>query len=166
MPDFQSRRSCRIAISVPIRVFGTDYRGIVFTEDSVTVVVNQHGAKIRMTHQLIPDQEIHLYSHSTYQDAPFRVVAKIRNMKTEYTYWGVECLDPEKDLWGVPLPALEPSDQLSVRVVLECPTCTTQVGLKFDERLLAMLEEEGGIPRSCRVCETSGRWKVMPFHQV
>jgi hypothetical protein len=166
MPGYQFRRSCRVALSVPIRVFATDYRGVFFTEDSVTVVVNRHGAKIRMAHQLLPDQEINLYSHATHQDAPFRVVARAEGLKTQYTYWGVESLAPEKNLWGVELPILEPGDQITVRVTLECPTCSTRVSLRLDEKLLAMGEDEGGIPRSCLVCETSGRWKVLPFHEV
>ncbi len=166
MPGYQFRRSCRVVLSVPIRIFGSDYQGKFFTEDSVTDVVNQHGAKIRLTHQLLPDQEIHLYSLSTCQDAPFRVVGKVEGLKPQYTYWGVASLDPEKNMWGVELPALEPSDQFTVRVVLECPTCSERVSLRIDEKLLAMGEEEGGIPRSCLVCETSGRWKVLPFNQV
>lgn len=166
MPGFQSRRSCRIALSVPIRIFAIDYRGVDFTEDSVTIVVNLHGAKIRMIHQLLPDQEIRLLSQPTRQEAIFRVVAKVEGLNLQYTYWGIESLDPKRNIWGVKLPKLEPGDQITVRVLLECPTCSTHVQVRLDEKLLAKLDDEGGIPRTCRVCETSGRWKVLPFHEV
>ena len=107
MVEFQTRRSCRVALSVPIRVFGIDYRGIDFTEEALTIIVNLHGAKIRMTHQLLPDSEIRLLSHPTGQDSLFRVVSKLQSSELKFTYWGVENLDPEKNIWGVDIPAIQ-----------------------------------------------------------
>jgi hypothetical protein len=166
MPQFQSRRSCRVALLAPIRIYGIDYRGVDFTEDSVTIVVNLHGAKIRMAHQLLPDQEIRLVSRTTGQEAVFRVVSKVEGPKLQYSYWGVEILEPKKDIWGVDLPPLQSRDQVTVRVVLECPTCLARESVRLDEKLLAHLLEENGIPRTCRTCEFSGRWKVLPFQEV
>lgn len=166
MPEFRPRRSCRVALSVPIRVFGTDYRGVFFTEDTVTVVVNLHGAKIRMTHQLLPDQEILLFSHPTRQDALFRVVSKVGGSDHQYTYWGVENLEPKRNIWGVHFPELQAADQLAVRVVLQCPTCSTRESVWVDEALLTAFQEQGGLPRGCLTCKTSGVWKLLPFQEV
>jgi len=166
MARFRSRRSCRVVLSVPIRVFGTDYRGVDFTEDAETVVVNLHGAKIRLTHQLLPDQEIRLFSQATQQDAVFRVVAQAAGSDRSFTYWGVENLDPRLNLWGVQIPALEPDDQLGVRVQLECPHCSAHQTVRLDESLLAALEEEGGVPRECLDCRQSGVWKLLPFNEA
>ncbi len=55
MAETQTRRSCRVAMAMPIRVFGTDFRGIDFTEEALTTIVNLHGAKIRLSHQLLPE---------------------------------------------------------------------------------------------------------------
>ena len=107
MVEFQTRRSCRVALSVPIRVFGVDYRGIDFTEEALTLIVNLHGAKIRMIHQLLPDSEIRLISHPTGRDSLFRVVSKLQSSELKFTYWGVENLDPEKNIWGVDIPELQ-----------------------------------------------------------
>ncbi len=74
MVEFQTRRSCRVALSVPIRVFGIDDQDVDFTEEALTIIVNLQGAKIRMTHQLLPDSEIRLFSHPTGQGSVFRVV--------------------------------------------------------------------------------------------
>ena len=74
MAETQTRRSCRVAMAMPIRVFGTDFRGIDFTEEALTTIVNLHGAKIRLSHQLLPEAEIRLFNHSTGRDAVFRVV--------------------------------------------------------------------------------------------
>ena len=166
MPQFQFRRSCRVALSVPVRVFGTDYRGIDFTEDTVTMVVNRHGAMIRMNHQLVPNQEIRVLSHTTHQDAVFRVVSKLPVSAREYSYWGVENLDPRRDLWGLHLPELQPEDQFTVRVQLECPTCSAREAVRLDEPLLAALQEEGGVPRGCLTCKRSGMWKLLPFYEA
>ena len=166
MEGFQTRRSCRVALSVPIRVIGIDYRGMDFTEEALTIIVNLHGAKIRMTHQLLPDSEIRLLSHPTGRDSLFRVVSKLQSSELKFTYWGVENLDPEKNIWGVDIPELRPGDQLKVRVVLECPTCSTRESLHADESLLAALQEKGGVERTCKVCNDPGLWKLLPFQAV
>ena len=91
MFDFQIRRSCRVALAVPVRVFGVDYRGKDFTEDALTIVVNLHGAKIRLNRQLIPDSEIRLVATDG-QDSVFRVVSQVQSPELRFTYWGIENL--------------------------------------------------------------------------
>lgn len=163
MLEFQSRRSCRVALSVPIRVFGFDYRGTDFSEEAHTVVVNLHGAKIRMSHQLLPESEIRLICRPTGRDSLFRVVSKLQSSELKFTYWGVENLDPKKNIWGVNLPALEAADQLKVRVIIECPTCSTRESLRLDETPLAVLQEKGGVEWTCKFCKTSAIWMLVPF---
>ncbi len=166
MAGFQSRRSCRVALSIPIRVFGTDYRGVDFTEEARTVIVNLHGAKIRMMHQLLPEAEIRLVSHPTGQDSVFRVVSKLQSSELKYTYWGIENLSPEKNIWGVAIPELGPGDQFKVRVMLECPSCSASESLQGDETLLVALQEKGGLERTCSGCNTLGLWKLLPIQEV
>ena len=163
MLDFQTRRSCRVAMSVPIRVFGIDYRGVDFTEEASTIIVNLHGAKIRMAHQLLPDSEIRLLSHTTGFESVFRVVSKLQTGELKFTYWGVENLDPEKNIWGVDIPELVPGDQLKVRVTLACPICSVRESLHVNEILLASLQEKGGVDRTCKVCNNPGLWKLLPY---
>lgn len=165
MVDFQVRRSCRVAMSLPVRVFGVDYRGIDFTEDAFTLIVNLHGAKIRMNHQLMPDSEIRLVS-PTGLDSVFRVVSKLQSPELRFTYWGVENLEPEKNIWGVDIPALKPLDQRKVQVTLQCPTCSARESLGADETLLASLQEKGGVERQCAACHAPGLWKLLPFKAV
>lgn len=162
MVGFESRRSCRVALSVPVRVFGVDYRGKDFTEDAFTVIVNLHGAKIRMTRQLLPDSEIRLVS-PTGQDSVFRVVSAVKSPELRFSYWGIENLEPERNIWGVDIPELIPGDQLTVRVTVECPVCSSHEALSTDEHLLASLQEKGGVERSCHACSATGLWKLIPF---
>jgi hypothetical protein len=163
MTEYQTRRSCRVACSLPVRVFGIDYRGIDFTEEASTIIVNLHGAKIRMFHQLLPDSEIRLMSHPTGRDALFRVVCKLQSSDLKFTYWGVESLDPGTNIWGVQIPELQPGDQHRVRVTIECPVCSTQESLGAEETLLAALQEKGGVERNCHFCKAKRMWKLRPF---
>jgi hypothetical protein len=153
-------------MSIPIRIYAVDYRGVDFTEDAETVIINRHGAKIRMVHQLLPGQEIRLLSQSTLQEAIFRVVSKVQGTDLRYTYWGVENLDAHVNIWGVTLPALQSEDQVGIRVVLQCPTCAAQELIRVDEKLLCILTEQDGIVRACSACKERGRWKVRSFQQL
>jgi hypothetical protein len=165
MMEGESRRSCRVALSIPVRVFGVDYRGKDFTEDTVTIIVNLHGAKIRLNRQLMPDSEIRLVS-STGQDSVFRVVSKLQSSELPFTYWGVENLDPANNIWGVDIPELRPGDQLKAQVTLKCPICSSQESLGVDQQLLASLQDKGGVERTCVACKATGLWKLLPFKAV
>ena len=166
MANFHTRRSCRVAMSLPIRVFGIDFRGVDFTEEALTTIVNLHGAKIRLAHQLLPDGEIRLFNHSTGKDAIFRVVSKLQSSDLRFTYWGIESMDPDRNIWGVRIPELLPGDQLKVRVTLQCPVCSGHEALHLDEKLLAALQEKGGTQRTCKACNGTGLWKLTPYEQA
>jgi phage FluMu protein Com len=163
MQGFQSRRSCRVALSVPIRVIGIDYRGMDFTEEASTIIVNLHGAKIRLVHQLMPDSEIRMLSIPTGQDSLFRVVSKLQSPELKFTYWGVESMEPGKNIWGVEIPALRPGFQIKTAVMMECPKCSKRESIFTEETLLATLEEKGGMERTCPACKNLGLWKLLPF---
>ena len=144
--ELQPRRSCRVVASIPIRVYGIDFRGNDFTEEVFTIIVNMHGAKIRLAHQLPPDSEIRLLSHPTGRDSVFRVVSKLPSSELKYTYWGIENLNPEKNIWGVEIPELQPEDQLKVRVTIECPSCSARDFLRADESLCSTARGSPGFP--------------------
>jgi len=135
-------------------------------EEALTVVVNLHGAKIRMAHQLLPDSEILLVCQPTGRDSFFRVVSKLQQSDLLYTYWGVESMTPGENIWGVDIPDLSPGDQLKVRVMLECPNCGARESLRADEALLASLQEKGGEERTCSACYHHGLWKLLPFQEA
>jgi hypothetical protein len=166
MKGLQSRRSCRVALSVPIRVIGIDYRGIDFIEEALTIIVNLHGAKIRLTHQMMPDSEFRLLSHPTGRDSVFRVVSKLQSSELKFTYWGIENMDPGRNIWGVDIPELRPGDQVKIEVMLGCPSCSARETLHMDETLLLALQEKGGLDRNCAVCKTPGVWKLLPFQAI
>src|SRR5713226_3323527 len=88
--ETRPRRTPRLAVGLPIRVYAIDFKGVDFTEDSTTVVVNLHGAKICLARQLIPEQEIRILSRTTDQEAVFRVVGRVGGTENQHTFWGIE----------------------------------------------------------------------------
>jgi hypothetical protein len=157
------RRSTRLAVSLPIRVYAIDFKGTDFVEDSTTVVVNLNGAKIRLNHQLLPEQEIRIQSLRTSHEAVFRVVSRVGNMEDRFTYWGVECLNPSQDVWGINFPEPGPDDQRAVRVLLQCPICRCREVIHLDEPLLDSIQELGGLLRGCVKCGQTGIWEQISY---
>jgi len=41
------RRESRTPIELPVRIFGTDHSGKIFSENVTTIDVSQHGARLR-----------------------------------------------------------------------------------------------------------------------
>lgn len=160
------RRSTRLAVSLPIRVYATDFKGRDFVEDSTTVVVNYNGAKIRLSHQLIPEQEIRIQSLKTSAESVFRVVSRVGTLEDRFTYWGVECLSPSYEVWGMSFPEPGPDDQRSVRALLRCPVCHSREILFLDEPLLESIQELGGLLRGCLKCGQTGIWEQIPYTEA
>lgn len=159
------RRSSRIAMSLPIRVYATDFKGTDFIEDSTTVVVNTHGAKIRLAHQLFPNQEIRIQSIRTGQEAVFRVVSRVGSTEESHTYWGIESLTPARNVWGVAIPQAGPEDQRSVRAMVRCPICHAREMIRVDEALVESIQELGGLLRGCLKCGQTGIWEQVPYSE-
>ncbi len=163
MAATRQRRTPRLAVGLPIRVFAIDFKGTDFVEDSTTVVVNFHGAKIRLVRQLVPEQEIRIFSQKTEEEEVFRVVARTGQMDNRQTFWGVESLNPTHNIWGISFPRLGPKDQKLVRATLQCPACRVREVLYLDEPILESIEELGGLLRGCLACGRTGVWQRVPF---
>jgi hypothetical protein len=153
-------------LELPIRVFGIDFRGRDFVEDSTTLVINRQGAKIRLIRQLIPEQEVRILCRQTAREALFRVVSQASESHSLHSFWGVECAKDGENVWGLDFPALAPQDQTSARVMLYCPFCRTRDLLHVDEPLLQSIQELGGLVRGCLVCGKPRLWKKVPYWEA
>ncbi len=163
MESARPRRSPRLAMMLPIRVFGFDYHGVDFVQDGSTAVVNQHGAKIWLNRNLIPEQEIRILCQVTQHDSVFRVVCRAVGTERDSIFWGVECLESNHNIWGIEFPEAEPEDQRSVRMMIQCPECRARELLHAEERLVEVVQEMGGLLRNCRCCGKSSVWKPVPY---
>ena len=157
------RRTPRLEMSIPIRVFATDYRGRDFVEDSTTVTINFHGAKIQLERELVPEQEIRILSGRTGHEAIFRVVGRAGKSDGSNTYWGVESRKPGKNFWGIRF--FEPSSDgpSSVQLMLRCPECHIRELVELDDSLLEQLKAKGGLSRLCSRCRETAVWTQVAY---
>lgn len=162
----RERRTPRIAVELPIRVFATDFKGKDFVEDSTTVAINLHGARIRLGRELIPEQEIRILSGKTGREGVFRVVGRAGESESRTSFWAVECMTPGQNIWGVNFPQLGPQDQNLVRAMMQCPACRAREEVFLDEPLLDKVATHGGLLRGCLTCGKTGQWKQVPYYQT
>jgi len=158
MDTSDTRRSYRVPLELPIVVSGTDCLGAAFLEQTRTLLLSRHGAKILLTRKLVPDQELNLRCLKTGQESDVRVVGQIGGGPEGYHY-GVELLDVDVDLWGVEFPPLAEADGAVGRVLLACIRCHTRELAYLDEFEVEVLEVNHYLSRQCKRCRDTTLWK-------
>lgn len=160
------RRSERVLLQIPIEVKGTDAEGKPFTERTHMLVINRHGARIALKTPLRPESRITIVNRQRTMSCPFRVVGRTGKSLGRGPEWGVECLEPGVNFWGICFPetAQARSEQEAVDALVECAAC------HFRELAQLTLEEyraaisQGSVQRDCPECGVvrgwgSGLWK-------
>jgi hypothetical protein len=103
------RREPRKEIQAPVRIFGTNSSGQVFSERAVTVNISQQGAELSgVQAQLNPDEIVGVsYGQN-------RVYFRVRWVGAPGTpkagHVGLLNISPGKPLWNFPLPSPTPDD--------------------------------------------------------
>ena len=93
----------RNPIAVPVRIFGTDSRGKVFSEKAVTVNVSRNGTELADVHPDIAIDEIVGLTYGKNR-VHFRVKWIGRPGTPQAGHIGLLNIAPEKPLWDFPLP--------------------------------------------------------------
>jgi len=97
------RREPRKDIRVPVRLFGTDRGGRVFSEKVFTVNVSQHGVELSgLSVQLAAGEVLGLAYGQT--KGHFRVIWVGQPGTAKAGHVGLLNVSPEKPLWDFPLP--------------------------------------------------------------
>lgn len=98
------RREPRKDIRQPVRIFGTDANGKVFSENVTTINISREGAKLGGVKAAIKPGEI---IGVTYKDKKGRYTVKWAGKPgdTEQGQLGLLALTPEKSIWDFPLPS-------------------------------------------------------------
>lgn len=156
------RRTDRILSPVRIRVIGNDASGVSFAEETITISFNQQGARISLTHSLLPDDIILIMNMTNQVEDEFRVVGAFQQVFGDRREWGVEAVNPQSGIWGVEFS--QPAEGLQPKVLIECAAChrAAQCGLSSIE--YDVLLSTGLISRHCDRCGETTRWK--PSEQV
>lgn len=153
------RRSSRIPKELVIVLTGSDMEGKGFSEMTKTVLLSRHGAGIKSTFKLYPEQEIIIRYLDTNKEAFVRVVGQIGDEGETHTY-GVAFLDPKMvDFWGIDFAPVTDKDKEARRVVLECATCGRCESVQQTEVESDVFLVNGGIVRHCKSCRDSTLWK-------
>jgi len=96
----EKRRSERVSLQVPIQISGTDAQGKGFVVDTQTLLLSRYGAKILMSHELVPEQEITVYCSMTEREGIARVVGLFAK-ESEGCSYGIEFQDQGLNLWNI-----------------------------------------------------------------
>jgi PilZ domain len=156
------RRTERILAPVRIRVVGNDQNGVSFVEETVTVSFNQQGARISLTHSLLPDDIVLVKNLENGIEEEFRVVGALQKVFGDRCEWGVEALTPESGIWGVEL--TPKPDSMEPKVLVECAACKTAAQSAVSSIEYDVLLATGLISRHCDRCNETTRWK--PSDQI
>ncbi len=155
------RRSDRVSISIPVEIFGADFSGEHFVEQSRTVLVSRHGATVVMSRKLGPDLELILRRPGTRKEALVRVVGQIGGQHDGYIY-GLALMDQHVNLWNIYFPALSEGQSAVGRCLLECGRCKNREIVYMDEVEAEVFEANLCLQRSCSQCGNSSIWKPVP----
>jgi hypothetical protein len=103
------RREPRKDIQLPVRIFGTDSSGQVFSEKAITVNVSHQGAELSGVQAKIKIEETIGLTYGKNR-VHFRVkwIGKLGTPKAGHV--GLLNMAPEKPLWDLPLPSPAPDN--------------------------------------------------------
>jgi hypothetical protein len=151
------RRSDRILAPVRIRVIGNDASGVSFAEETITISFNQQGARISLTHSLLPDDVVLVKNLENEVEEEFRVVGGFQKVFGLRQEWGLEALNQSSGIWGVEFSP--PAEGVQPKVLIECAACkraaqTALSTIEYDILLATHL-----ISRHCDRCNETTRWK-------
>jgi PilZ domain len=158
MENQDARRSDRVPLELPIVVAGTDALGETFLEQSRTILLGRHGAKIILAHKLVPNEEINVRCLTTSRESDARVVGQLGSEGESY-YYGIELLDTDVNLWDIEFPGPDESEAAVGRVLLECMHCHHRELVYLNEFEMEVLETNQDLSRHCRRCADMTMWK-------
>ena len=157
MSEEQRRRTDRVLAPVRIRVIGNDVSGVSFSEETITVSFNQNGARISLTHPLLPDDIVLIRNLANNIEEEFRVVGAFQEVFGSRREWGVEALNPESGIWGIEFS--KPAEGIQPKVLIECAACKKATQSPMSSIEYDVLLATGLISRHCDRCKETTRWR-------
>lgn len=156
------RRSKRPLLRIPIRVEGKNAGGQSFFEDTHTLVINRNGGRICLQALLRVGDIIRITNHSTHKTCPFRVVVSLERSYGPKPEWGVECLHPETNFWGVYFPEQREEKKVAAAldVLLQCCACHTREMTQLPLEKYRELNERAQLRRPCSQCQRTTDWRI------
>ena len=153
------RRTERIMLEIPIRVFSFGGVSGDFTEDTRTLMVNRDGALIILKHRVTPEETIRIINLENFREDDFRVVGLSRQEGEGNAEWGVESLDKNRSLWEIDFPPPMESIEPNAGALLQCRGCHKQSFLVLSLTEVSILDSSGGLEKLCERCGELTKWE-------
>lgn len=99
------RRSERLLLRVPVKIFGKAKDGRQAEEDAEVVIVSRHGALMRSASPLPSGTMIEIMNKYTQKQAPFKVIWCSDRAVSDRWDVGLETSAESEEFWGVQFPA-------------------------------------------------------------
>ena len=122
------------------------------------MAIGRHGGKIGLKRKLVSHQELAIRCLATGRKADACIVGLLGTGKGIYFY-GVKFLGEADNIWDVEFPPLTEPEGAIRRIHLECIACTTREAIGLTDFELEVLEVNGSISRSCKVCRDVSLWQ-------
>jgi len=145
-------------LAIPVRVLAFGGSGGDFGEDTFTVQINQAGARIALKHRVAPGDDLRIINLENLAEADFRVVGPTRLDRGQVAEWGVECLEPGRNIWGIAFPAPIAAENSRAGALLVCQGCRREALSVLSLMELEMLEATGSLYRLCDQCGELSSW--------
>ncbi len=97
------RRSSRVAIDMPVEIFGQAVNGKVFREETRTTTVNAHGALLVLGSPVQIKPSVLLINKTTRIEVQCRVIS-LKETEKGKVELGVEFVIPQPRFWGISFP--------------------------------------------------------------
>lgn len=152
------RRTERIMLEIPIRVFSFGGRVGDFSEDTRTLMVNRDGALIVLIHRLVPNETVRIINLENLREDDFRVVGLSRQEGDRFCEWGVECVDKNRTLWEIDFPPPLEDSGAEGGALLQCTGCGKESFLVLSLTEVNILESRGAIENLCERCGELTSW--------
>ena len=146
---------------IPIEVRGTDASGRAFSETTHTVGVNRNGARMSLKNSLLSGARITITNLAREESCAFRVVDRASTAYGEHAEWGVECLEPDRNFWGVNFPEVTPGAPHGegIDVMLECADCHSRELAQLTMDHYRELSASSALVRECSRCRRPTKWE-------
>jgi hypothetical protein len=102
----ERRRSERVLLRVPVKIFGTTRDNKPMAGEAETVVVSRSGALLRSRLAWKTGSTMEITHGFTERTESFRVIWGSEQAKEGRYDFGIELLHPVQDFWGVAFPPL------------------------------------------------------------
>ncbi len=155
------RRTERVLLRIPIEVKGETSNGVPFSEKTFTLVVNRDGGRIPLKNTLKLNDSLTITNLQTKVSCPFRVVERTTDTIGDgLPEWGVECLEPDVNFWGINFPKrmmVQAAPEM-VDALLECSKCQARELAQLSLEQYRQLISQSALDRNCAQCSAQTQW--------